>query len=433
MNHFIAYHSTEKMGYEFVPTREFHVLSRKPESFLRSAIGGRVWTITGTPDSAGYIVYRLAGVFTPIDVRHNGDGFDIIGNGMPFHPAIDVTSRDWFVELRDEQNNFRFGFNRIRSEGIVIALEGASAEYEQVFVSKRAILSDLSVYTIKHSNDLRATFENGGRGTYTERRRWVRAKQLLDEANRTGNRLPIIFAPAEATFDLFAWALLDEITMTETTCYTFSHLRLFAPQPRKSTLRKASDGQALDDRFIFPYAICVTPSYLQGELGPSAEPIIGEETLEPGTFPEGAVRRISVNAYERNAEARRICLAHYGAQCIACDVRFAEVYGSVAEDFIHVHHLRQLSSVGSDYQVDAIADLRPVCPNCHAVIHLRMPPYTIEEIREMISQTEIAEYGATRDPDHKVDHRARILDNPSSRVCEYEAVSLLGKTIQQDE
>jgi hypothetical protein len=90
----------------------------------------------------------------------------------------------------------------------------------------------------------------------------VRARQLLDAAKRAGKRLPVIFAPAEGTLLLFAWALLDEVAPDETTSYTFSELRLFDPQPHKSTLRKASDGEPLDEWFIRPYAICQTPEYL---------------------------------------------------------------------------------------------------------------------------------------------------------------------------
>ncbi len=117
--------------------------------------------------------------------------------------------------------------------------------------------------------------------------------------------------------------------------------------------------------------------------------MIGEETIGPGTFPEGAVRQISVNVFERNADARRICLEHHGMRCSVCKMTFAERYGSIANDFIHVHHLRQLALVGKDYQVDPIADLRPVCPNCHAMIHLRTPPYSIDDIREMLTAAAI--------------------------------------------
>lgn len=36
----------------------------------------------------------------------------------------------------------------------------------------------------------------------------------------------------------------------------------------------------------------------------------------------------------------------------------------------------------------SIQDLRPVCPTCHAVIHTRTPPLTIEEIQAMIADAQ---------------------------------------------
>jgi hypothetical protein len=62
------------------------------------------------------------------------------------------------------------------------------------------MLTDLCIYTIKHSNYLRATIAEGGRGTYTERKKWVRAAELLAQAKRAGKRLPVLFTPAEGTF-----------------------------------------------------------------------------------------------------------------------------------------------------------------------------------------------------------------------------------------
>ena len=50
----------------------------------------------------------------------------------------------------------------------------------------------------------------------------------------------------------------------------------------------------------------------------------------------------------------------------------------------HVHHLNPLSSVEADYEIDPIQDLRPVCPNCHAVLHRREPPYSLDEVREFL-------------------------------------------------
>lgn len=101
-------------------------------------------------------------------------------------------------------------------------------------------------------------------------------------------------------------------------------------------------------------------------------------------FPEGAVRRVLVNAYERSPAARRRCIEHHGTGCSVCGFDFQVSYGHAAEGFIHVHHLKPLVEIGDDYLVDPINDLRPVCPNCHAVLHMRSPAYSIEEVRRKL-------------------------------------------------
>lgn len=99
---------------------------------------------------------------------------------------------------------------------------------------------------------------------------------------------------------------------------------------------------------------------------------------------EGAKMRVEVNAYERSPEARRLCIAAHGSNCCICGLNFGEVYGSDAEGYIHVHHVRPLAEIGKEYVVNPVEDLRPVCPNCHAVLHRRMPAFEIEEVRKML-------------------------------------------------
>ncbi|MFH1024613.1 MAG: HNH endonuclease [Planctomycetota bacterium] len=111
---------------------------------------------------------------------------------------------------------------------------------------------------------------------------------------------------------------------------------------------------------------------------------IPEEVEVTALLYEGVVRRIAVNAYERSSAARESCILHYGCRCTACGLALAEKYGEVAQGLIHVHHLRQLAKVNAEYRVDPVADLRPVCPTCHAVIHSRIPAFTIEEVKAMI-------------------------------------------------
>jgi 5-methylcytosine-specific restriction protein A len=111
-----------------------------------------------------------------------------------------------------------------------------------------------------------------------------------------------------------------------------------------------------------------------------------DEVSEEDVHVEGAVKRVTVNSYERNDEARARAIDHYGLRCQVCDFNFKSTYGALGEGFIHVHHTVPLSQIGKSYVVDPIADLRPVCPNCHAMLHKRMPPYTVEELRALVSE-----------------------------------------------
>lgn len=101
-----------------------------------------------------------------------------------------------------------------------------------------------------------------------------------------------------------------------------------------------------------------------------------------GGYLEGAQRDVVQSKRERDPRAREDCLRYYGSSCSVCDQSMSSVYGSVAEDVIHVHHLNELASDTGSRLTDPIRDLRPVCPNCHSVLHLRTPSYSIDEVRE---------------------------------------------------
>jgi len=104
-------------------------------------------------------------------------------------------------------------------------------------------------------------------------------------------------------------------------------------------------------------------------------------------YPEGAKKQVIVNAYERNSKARQECIKHYGTKCFICNFDFKEKFGEIGRGFIHVHHIKPLSEINEEYEVNPIKDLRPICPNCHAMIHKRQPAYSIEEIKQYISST----------------------------------------------
>jgi len=99
------------------------------------------------------------------------------------------------------------------------------------------------------------------------------------------------------------------------------------------------------------------------------EQVLPEEVIGTDTYIEGATKVVTVNKYERDAKARKRCIAHFGCECQVCGFDFEKVYGDLGKGYIHVHHIVPLSEIGEEYEVNPEKDLVPLCPNCHAMIH----------------------------------------------------------------
>lgn len=119
------------------------------------------------------------------------------------------------------------------------------------------------------------------------------------------------------------------------------------------------------------------------DISPAAEINYPDEIpIEQHT--EGAGKSVIVNRYERDSSARVKCILHYGPKCLVCNMDFERTYGDIGKGFIHVHHQVPISTIGEEYVLDPIEDLRPLCPNCHAMIHRKNPPVSIEALKSMM-------------------------------------------------
>lgn len=105
------------------------------------------------------------------------------------------------------------------------------------------------------------------------------------------------------------------------------------------------------------------------------------------SYIEGARRLVAINWFERSAAARSACVKHYGYRCAACEILMEDVYGKRGKSFIHVHHLRPAALRKREYVVDHVKDLRPVCPNCHAMLHRGKKVVSIEQLRSEIARS----------------------------------------------
>lgn len=109
-----------------------------------------------------------------------------------------------------------------------------------------------------------------------------------------------------------------------------------------------------------------------------------EEVDPKEVFKEGAYKTVTVNQYERSAEARSKCLTYHGYKCAVCSFDFEETYGEIGKNYIHVHHIVPISEIRKEYELNPVTDLVPVCPNCHAMIHTTRPALSIQKLRRII-------------------------------------------------
>lgn len=120
----------------------------------------------------------------------------------------------------------------------------------------------------------------------------------------------------------------------------------------------------------------------QRDISELTTQIIAEQV--PTTF-EGKKKQIYIDAFERDQNARKLCIQLHGFSCSVCRMRFEDEFGDVGKGFIHVHHLLPFSREGAR-ETNPVDDLRPVCPNCHAMLHRGEStigrPYSIDELRD---------------------------------------------------
>jgi 5-methylcytosine-specific restriction protein A len=149
-----------------------------------------------------------------------------------------------------------------------------------------------------------------------------------------------------------------------------------------TTTQSMATSQYRKTCFNSSYLIPIASEYDAGagEIQSPEEAALGE------LLKEGATKQVHVNSYERSASARNQCIQAHGHECAICGFSFEEKYGPFAAGFIHVHHLNPLAEAAGERIVDPVRDLLPVCPNCHAVIHLRGGCLSISEVQDMIQK-----------------------------------------------
>lgn len=119
MRHFVFYSNTDQDGEIEWPEEgeiEFGIHTRSP---VKSALGGRVWFITGsgTPKEFALSYTFVAEAAEPHEAGSRLSGFD----GLYWDPAVRLNEESWFAELRKTQF-WSLGLFEIQSEAVVEGL-----------------------------------------------------------------------------------------------------------------------------------------------------------------------------------------------------------------------------------------------------------------------------------------------------------------------
>lgn len=116
---------------------------------------------------------------------------------------------------------------------------------------------------------------------------------------------------------------------------------------------------------------------------------------EDSIITEGHQSITNNTSRKRSQKLRKAAINYYKSQnngklqCCVCGFCFEEHYSEIGNDFIEIHHeypISQLSDEEFDKHLsDALANVKPVCSNCHRMLH-RNPKklLSIEELKTLL-------------------------------------------------
>jgi 5-methylcytosine-specific restriction enzyme A len=173
---------------------------------------------------------------------------------------------------------------------------------------------------------------------------------------------------------------LDHVDRIQEEGFRLFTFRMVAANPREQGVSKIKSFERVATEKTL---VAVGNDFFAVPIEENSPQLNGLQYAERPVFWEGARREIVQTVYERDRDARKVCLETHGYACCVCKFDFQQSFGDFATGFIHVHHLTMVSKRLKPYRIDPVTELCPVCPNCHAMLHRRIPPYSPQEMTQM--------------------------------------------------
>ncbi len=150
--------------------------------------------------------------------------------------------------------------------------------------------------------------------------------------------------------------------------------------------RKLYHDQKADLAPLFSFPLEKTQQILTSMATGKKVTVLTDETV----ISEGGVIEIAKqHARKRSKKLRDAAVEHYTRnghiECCACSFEFNSHYGDIGENYIEIHHLNPIYEGEVELVLDdAIREVRPLCANCHRVVHLHNPILPIEQVKDSL-------------------------------------------------
>jgi hypothetical protein len=110
-----------------------------------------------------------------------------------------------------------------------------------------------------------------------------------------------------------------------------------------------------------------------------------EMVKEQQEYLEGFKREVTRELRARNRSVVEEAKRRFGVTCVVCGFNFGNFYGPSAHGFIEGHHLEAMATYHGPRKVTA-SQIRPVCANCHRMLHRGKQLLSIERLKRMIRE-----------------------------------------------
>lgn len=113
---------------------------------------------------------------------------------------------------------------------------------------------------------------------------------------------------------------------------------------------------------------------------------------------EGASDTKTIKIKERSKKLRAAAIDYYkkemgSLRCYVCNFSFEEKYGELGKDYIEIHHEKPICNYDDkgfqEFVSDAVKNLKPLCANCHRMIHRNtQKPLSVDELKQIVKTTQ---------------------------------------------